>query len=127
MKPNLSVLGVVWVPLKAACTSAVSELNKQKHANGLCETSTADLRKRMIIKWRIKTRDGTMDLLWVISIEHAGIQTYMLSLSDHQKKFIFYFFRILLSETSQIAKIQDPIPIIFLLNSTADSNYRRKK
>lgn len=68
-----------------------------------------------------------MDLLWVISKEHAGIQTYMLSLSDHQKKFIFYFFRILLSETSQIAKIQDPIPIIFLLNSTADSNYRRKK
>lgn len=73
MKPNCSVLGVVWVPLKAACTLAVSELNKQKHANGLWETSTADLRERMIIKWRIQTRDGTMGLLWVRSIEHAGI------------------------------------------------------
>lgn len=41
-----------------------------------------------------------MGLLWVISIEHAGIQSYMLSLSDHQKKCIFYFFRIVLSETT---------------------------
>lgn len=100
MKPNLSVLGVVWVPLKAACTSAVSELNKQKHANGLCETSTADLQERMIIKWRRQTRDRTMGLLRVISIEHVWVQSYVLSLSDHQKKSIFYFFRVLLSETA---------------------------
>lgn len=41
-----------------------------------------------------------MGLLWVISIERAGIQSYMLSLSDHQKKCIFCFFRIVLSETT---------------------------
>lgn len=41
-----------------------------------------------------------MGFLWVISIEHAGIQSYMLSLSDHQKKCIFDFFRIVLSETT---------------------------
>lgn len=41
-----------------------------------------------------------MGLLWVRSIEHAGIQSYMLSLSDHQKKCIFCFFRVVLSETT---------------------------
>lgn len=41
-----------------------------------------------------------MGLLRVISIEHVWIQSYVLSLSDHQKKSIFYFFRVLLSETA---------------------------
>lgn len=46
MKPNLLPLGLVPVPRKAACTSAVSELNKQEQPKGLHETGMADLRKR---------------------------------------------------------------------------------
>lgn len=45
MKPNFPLRGLVIVPLKAAGTSAASELNKQQHPNGLHETSTADLSK----------------------------------------------------------------------------------
>lgn len=45
MKPNLLLLELVQAPLKAVHTFAASELNKQKHPNGLCETSTADLSK----------------------------------------------------------------------------------